>query len=527
MNFMDSLKNQWKNYPLRSIILIALALRIFAAIFSQGYGMHDDHFIAIEEPWSWTEGKDYDGWLPGTRGESSQPSIYSFFYPGINYLLFESMHAVGIENPKTKMFFIRLLLGLFSLLTVFYGYKITAHYSNQKNAKQVGLLLALFWFMPFFSVRNLVEVIATPVLLASTWLLIKTNYLEEKERKFLAIFFLSGIVAGISLSIRFQAGIYLAGMGLALLFQKRYIQTLVFAISGLLALVSIQGGLDYMIWGKPFVVLKGYIDYNLANKTAYGNQDNILMYVELIPGLLLPPIGAFLFFGFFLKAKKHLLVFLPSVLFLAFHTYFPNRQERFILTIIPMVIILGVIGWNAFAEKSKWWNKHQKILKACYTFFWVINTILLVAITLTYSKRSRVEAMHYFSKIPTEINSVLIDDTGRGQTMMMPVFYAGKAFNVVTVSEIDTNDTQYYNNLSYMHFTRSLKIFDQENGVEQPEYIVFVEDINLNKRIEIMKTYYPDLKFEAYISPSLTDRIMKKLNPNNKNEDFYIYKTGL
>jgi hypothetical protein len=229
MKLVATLKNQWENHPLRSILLIAFLVRFVAAIFSQGYGMHDDHFIAIEEPWSWTQGMDYDGWLPGTKGEASEPSIYSFFYPGINYLLFEGMHAIGIENPKIKMFFIRLLLALFSLLVVYYGYKITEYYSDQKNARQVGVLLSILWFMPFFfGVRNLVEVIAIPTLLASTWMILKSNYLERKDKLLPGLFFLAGFIAGITISIRFQAIIYWGGMGLALLIQKKWLQTIIF-----------------------------------------------------------------------------------------------------------------------------------------------------------------------------------------------------------------------------------------------------------------------------------------------------------
>jgi hypothetical protein len=526
MSLTSFAKNQWTNNPLRSILIIALTVRILAAIFSQGYGMHDDHFITIEEPWSWTEGKDYNGWLPGTMGENSKPSIYSFFYPGINYLLFEGMHAVGISNPKTKMFFIRLILGLFSLLTVFYSFKITEYYSDKKTAKQVGFLMAVFWFMPFLGVRNLVEIIAIPLLLASTWVILKTDYLKNTN-KFLLAFFLAGILAGLSISIRFQVVIYFGSMGLALLFQKRFLQTLIFGLGGILSFAIIQGGLDFLVWEKPFVVLKNYIDYNLAHKTAYGNQSNILMYVELIPGLLLPPVGAFLFFGFFVKAKKHLLIFLPTILFIAFHTYFPNRQERFILTIVPMVILLGVIGWKSFSENSKFWTKHTKLLKACYVFFWVLNTLLLVGATFTYSKRSRVEAMHFFSEKNEQIHTVLIEDTGRGQTMIMPVFYAGKAFNTVTLSKIDPSDTTIYNTWSYINAATSFKIFEQDSSIQQPEYVIFVEDIDLNQRVENLKQYYPNLAYESYINPSFTDRLMKKLNPNNKNEEFYIYSTGL
>jgi hypothetical protein len=526
MQIAQSLKYQWENFPLRSIIIIALALRLLASVFSQGYGMHDDHFIAIEEPWSWTQGEDYDGWLPGTKGEASEPSIYSFFYPGINYLLFETMHAIGIDNPKTKMFFIRLLHALFSLLTVYYGYKIAQHYSNDKNAKTVGLLLAIFWFMPFFGVRNLVEIIATPVLLASIWLVLKTNYLEHKKNLFFGPLLLAGLIAGLALSIRFQSVIFLGGIGLALLLQKRILQAIIFGIGGIIAFTVVQGIPDYFIWGEPFAVLKGYIEYNLAAKNEYGNQKNVFMYIELIPGLLIPPVGVFLFFGFFLKAKKHLLIFLPTLLFIAFHTYFPNRQERFILTIVPMVIILGAIGWNSFYEKSKWWAKHPKLYKGSYLFFWILNTILLVVVTFTYSKRSRVEAMHYFSKLDEPAYSVIIEDRGRKGHMMMPVFYAGNALNTLTITGINETYTRIFRPYSYIQYTHSSKVITYAKEYIPAKYVVFVEDINLEERVEAMKEYYPNLKFKKYIEPGLVDKIMKKLNPNNKNEDFYIYSTG-
>ena len=38
----------WNNQPLKLILLIGLLLRLVAAIFSKGYGMHDDHFLVLE-----------------------------------------------------------------------------------------------------------------------------------------------------------------------------------------------------------------------------------------------------------------------------------------------------------------------------------------------------------------------------------------------------------------------------------------------------------------------------------------------
>lgn len=519
------IKSYWKQNPLKSILILAFVLRLVAAIFSQGYGMHDDHFVVIEEPWSWTQNQDYDGWLPGTRGEDAKPSIFSFFYPGINYITFEALDFIGIDNPKGQMFIIRLLLGLFSLLTVYYGYKIADYYANKKIAEKVGVLLALFWFMPFFSVRNLVEIVAIPPLLAGTWFIIKTQSSASTSKRALALYLFAGIITGISISIRFQSIVFIGGLGLVLLFYRKWIPAIVFGLGNLLIIGIIQGGIDYLIWGEPFATLKGYIEYNITHKNAYGNQGNYLMYLELIPGLLLPPVGLFIFIGFFMKAKKHLLLFLPTLLFIVFHTYFPNRQERFILTVIPMVIILGVIGWELFIEKSKWWNKHKGLDKGFRIFFWSLNTILLILLTFTYSKRSRVEAMYFFHNTDKQVNSVLIDDTGRKSNMMMPVMYAGHAINTVAISNYYPDSLKVFPHYSYIQACHSLKILD--DSVMTPEYILFVENINLDERVDYMKRYFPNLSFEAYIEPSLTDKFMKKINPNNKNEDFYIYKTGL
>ncbi len=528
MSYIEKVKTFWVAHPFKAILIIALVLRILSALFSQGYGMHDDHFIAVEEPWSWTQDKDFDGWLPGTNPYRTTPSIYSFFYPGINYLQFEVMYALGIDNPKVQMFFIRLILALFSMLVVYYGYKITLKYSNEKNAKVAGLMLAVLWFMPSFAVRNLVEIVAIPILMGGTWMIMKTNYLDNNNKKYNTTFFIAGLIIGIALSVRFQTAIYLGGMGLALLFQKRVVQALLFGIGSLISFAIIQGIPDYLIWGEPFAVTKGYIQYNLTHKGAYGNHDNVLMYFQLLPGLLLPPLGALLFFGFFLKIKKHLLVFLPSLLFLLFHTYFPNRQERFIFTIIPMVVILGVIGWSQFTERSEWWIKRKKLNNVFYKIFWIINTIMLVFTTFSYSKKSRVECMHYFYKTGKEIKNIIIDDTGREECMMLPIFYSGSAINTTTIRTADTTQNSVPSTWSYFDFCENYNLYKSITPVYQmAEYVVFVENINLEERVNRVKEIFPNLEFETYIEPSLADKLLKKMNPENKNEDFYVYKTGL
>ena len=53
---------------LKTILFFGLVVRLIAAVFSQGYGMHDDHFLIIEASTSWVYGYDYNGWLPWSAG---------------------------------------------------------------------------------------------------------------------------------------------------------------------------------------------------------------------------------------------------------------------------------------------------------------------------------------------------------------------------------------------------------------------------------------------------------------------------
>jgi len=150
--------------------------------------------------------------------------------------------------------------------------------------------------------------------------------------------------------------------------------------------------------------------------------------------MLIPPASFLLFFGFLRTWKKHLVLFLPAFLFLVFHSYFPNKQERFILTIVPFLILLGVIGWYEFAGASSFWNRHPKLLRGLITFSVTVNFILLPFISTMYSKRSRVEAMIYLSKYP-DVKGVVVEDSKHPDVKIPPEFYLGQWIYVDEVSQ--------------------------------------------------------------------------------------------
>jgi hypothetical protein len=488
----------WDDNPLILIIFAAIFVRLVAVIFSKGWGMFDDHFLVIEPSQSWVDGSDENFWLPSSG--KGHPSGHSWFYPGLHYLFFLFLKFIHINDPQIKMYFVRLIHAAFSLITVIFGYKITLQLSDKKTARTTGLLLAVLWFMPFLSVRNMVEIVCIPFMLYGTWLFIKP------QRKPLMNALFSGLIMGLGLSIRFQCVFFIIGFVLALLFMRKWKETIIYCIGVAISFVILQSCIDYIFWGYPFAEFFEYVTYNIHNAYTYITNP-WYNYLILILGILIPPISIMLFFGFFRCWRKQILLFLPSFIFLLFHSYFPNKQERFILPIVPFIIIAGMIGWNDFIATSKFWAKHTKLLRGFWIFFWTLNLIALPVITTTYSKRARVESMYYLSKYP-HIKYLLSEDSNHGKTELVPLYYLMQWD--VEVYEVKPE--------------KPAKALDTIPQLYKPRFVLFFGTEKLNRRIDSMKVYLPHLEYETTITPGFIDDLLYRMNPHNANQTIVIYR---
>ena len=128
---------------------------------------------------------------------------------------------------------------------------------------------------------------------------------------------------------------------------------LLFCTGVLVMFTLTQGLVDYFIWGYPFAEFLGYVFYNMTEGTTYLPNNNYLMYFLVLIGCFFIPMGILMMWGFIKSYKKYWMLFLPTLLFILFHTLYPNRQERFILSILPFFIILGVLGYQELMLKKK------------------------------------------------------------------------------------------------------------------------------------------------------------------------------
>jgi len=508
------IKKFWKEKTLFCILIIAFIARLVAVFFAKGFGMHDDHYLVIEAAQSWVDGTDYNNWLPWSPGNTG-PDGHSFFYVGIHYIFFSIIKLLHINDPQSKMFIIRLIHALWSLLVVYFGYKIVEKSAGKKLAVQTGLLLALYWFFPWISVRNLVEVVAIPFLIWAIWLIYKKQEFNEFSKEFLW----AGFLFGLAFSTRFQTALFISGVGLVLLIRMQW-KPIIFLILGFLLSVFIfEGLIDWILWGKPFAEMWVYIQYNIDHSSDY-----IVLswytYLLLLAGVLLPPVSLFLFAGFFRSWKKYLLLFLPTFLFLVFHSSFPNKQERFVLTIVPFFIITAMLGWDLIISNSVFWQKNKKTLKVCWIIFWVLNFTLMPFISTHYSKKARVESMSYLSQyLKNDVNKekyrdlyyLMVENSNASSSKLPAEFYLGQWILSYDINRSCSVDSIYH-------------LYVAKNPDLAPRFILFEDQKLLNQRIDSVRKYFPNIEYETTIEPGFIDKLLYRLNPINANQTIIIYR---
>ncbi|MEI6434134.1 MAG: glycosyltransferase family 39 protein [Bacteroidota bacterium] len=503
---IKEIRKTWDDKPLALILTLAIVFRLLAAIFAKGWGMFDDHFIVIESAGSWTVGHDYNDWLPGSPGNHG-PTGHNMFYPGLHFLLFTLLNWLGLTDPQGKMLIVRLLHGALSLITVYFGYRIAETLDGKKSARLAGLLLAILWFMPWMSVRNLVEMTSVPFVMAGVWIIVRKR---STENIFLS-WFIAGVIFGLAFNIRPQTIFYPFGIGLIYLFRKEWKGVFALSTGTILCVALIQGGIDYFIWGIPFAELMAYINVCITERNDYISLPWYNYFLTIL-GLLIPPVSFFMFFGFIRKWKQYFIIFLPTLLYFVFHSWFPNKQERFILPMIPLFIVVGSIGWTEFYNKSSFWLRNKKLANFSWGFFWTLNTIALIVFTFTYSKKARVEAMTYLVKYENIKAIAVIDEENNPE--LMPKFY---------LNQWPISYNEFVGDLSPDSI---LSAAFRNSDKNPPQFILFTGDKLVGQMVVKARKYFPRLIYETTVEPGFIDRLVHWLNPINKNRRIFIYRNA-
>jgi len=120
--------------------------------------------------------------------------------------------------------------------------------------------------------------------------------------------------------------------------------------------------------------------------------------------------------------------------------------------------------------------------------------------------------MVYISHQP-DYKRLMIEESQHEDCMQPPLFYLrkwGYVFQMTKNNNLDSFKVHVINN--------------PNSG--RPNYIVFVQEDNIEKRVADIKTVFPKLTYETTIKPGFLDKFMHDINPKNTNYVCFIYKTN-
>ena len=465
---------------------------------------HDDHFETIEIANSWQ----HDGmFLPdGTLRWEGKPDIgvmrsavYNLFLLG----LMKVTAALGVEHLDTHMYFNRFVHALLSLLPVIFGYRYLKEETDERTATVGGALLAAHFLMPFLAVRNLPEMVAADFLFPSLYFASSSMKRQSDSEAVLA-----GVLAGVAFMIRMQVLMALVVVPIAMVIRRRvWRQALVFTLA-FLGMVVLQGLIDTQTHGKFLGSFTNYIIGNLgAAPTIPGPW---YRYLLLILGILIPPFSL-VFIGSICQwrlIRNHLVMWAPLVAFVIGHSLITNKQERFIIPVFPIIVVLGCVGLYYLVQRNGWFVRWRKLRVGLWVWFAAINLIALVPFTLNYGHRGAVEPLVYLSRQP-DADKVLFDCTER--RMFIPYSYW----------QYDRSDAVVVN--SSLEFYQAIAD-GRLLQFSPPRYVVVFSDGKLAEHRQLLETNLGRYAVAHHGNPSLIDVVLNKLNPkyNHLNESWVL-----
>ena len=357
LDYFFSGEGKW----LRRVLLAAALVRLIAAIFSEGYIMSDDHFLAVEPVSSWVHGENYHNWYPNEYNQVDHAQPFSYAYYFLNFVILKFCAIIGIANPFIQAFVLRLAHAALSLWGVYLFVKLA-----ERLISSVTWRMYAIWFWVFggvvtvFSVHQLVETACIPFVLLSYLYVLK--YFEKNG---VGAIIIAALAFSVSVGMRYQLVFFPLTLGLYLLWKRKWRGALLFGIFFTLGFALTQID-NLLFWHKP--IYQHLLDYQSYNATHFADYpSNVFSYFALISYYIFPVI-TIVFLLSFRRRLSHIVpsserpsstgpsrivpsstgpshevqIFIGAAIFIVFHLIFPNRQERFLLPAVPFVLLLMI-----------------------------------------------------------------------------------------------------------------------------------------------------------------------------------------
>lgn len=363
---------------LKQIAVAAFLITLITALWNIGFIAVDDYYHGIVQ------------YIPAQKSSFSviieKSGIRSPIPNMILLSLSKAAYFLGIESPAGQLRFINVILGLVAQITFFAS---VGHFVRRSSREiKIAALLAGFYFTnPMFFTRPLIEAMSAPWLILSSFLLCRYFNDERPRARDLSFAIVTVTLAAF---FRFQSGICALVIPIFVLWRRQWSHLLVGAVVGAICFWG-TGSIDTTLKGQFYASLRGYLDFNLQHSSIFGTTP-FYSYFLLFIGLSLPPALFMRFRGLDWRGSYRPL--LPALayflIFVLAHSFVPHKEERFMIPILPIFVVLLVpllhFLWST--AKNSWRLK----------YFIGLNGLLLLLVSFNTVQRNTIALAQHMDR---------------------------------------------------------------------------------------------------------------------------------
>ncbi len=449
---------------LRRVLLAAAVVRLIAAIFSEGYIMSDDHFLAVEPVSSWVSGENYHNWYPNSYNETDHAQPFSYAYYFLNFVILKFCAVIGIQNPFIQAFVLRIVHAALSLWGVYLFVKLAERLISSVTWRMHAIWLWVFGgVVTVFSVHQLVETACIPfVLLAYLYVL---KYFE-KDR--VGAIIIAALAFSVSVGMRYQLVFFPLTLGFYLLWKRMWSGAVLFGIFFTLGFALTQID-NLLFWHKP--IYQHLLDYQAYNATHFADYpSNVFSYLALITYYIFPVVTIVFLLSLRRRhssaghssptfvapqhsskgASQVVPILIGTIVFIGFHLLFPNRQERFLLPAVPFLLLLMMKAISKRYSCSA--PSHEvpssarpssvgpsRVAHTAMRLSIYLSAIYTVSYSFYIPKSKYLEASKALYE-RGDFQNVVIDNWKGEESVWLPMHYVGKFTHPFSMTSIKTMD---------------------------------------------------------------------------------------
>jgi GPI mannosyltransferase 3 len=400
--------NTFSRSPYRKWFIAALLVQVVTAWFSVGYNHPDEHFQILE----------FCNYKMGFSPASALPWEFakqcrSGLQPFIAYYIAKPLYILGLYNPFTVAFLLRLLIGIASwCITCRLVWQLLGEFVTEKGKKLFVWCSMLLWFVPYLGVRFSPENFSALLFLLSCSLLLQLQQNNIPTRKRILLLIITGLALGFCFSVRLQMAFAMVGIAIWLLFIKKWQwkEWVLIAFSAIIA-IGISTVIDHWLYGNWVFTPYNYYYVNIVQHAAA--KFGVFpwwWYIQRFIEAAIPPISIVLLIAFLYGAtcKPIHLLTIACLAFIIGHCAIGHKEMRFLFPMAFPFIFIAAVGIDRMLLQFQ----HKKV------YDWILNILIAMNIAVLIYKAftPAEEAVAYYAylyKPLSQPNTIVINNPYR------------------------------------------------------------------------------------------------------------------